>query len=316
MQRFAFGPFLFDSARGVLLRDGRPMPINQKGVLLLSALLSARSEAVSKAVLMDAAWPGMAVEESNLSVQIAALRKLLGSAPDGAEWIATVPRVGYRFAGGAVSGADTPSEGADPSDIRPLIAVLPFGMVSEEPGKEYLADGITDDIITALARYRWFRVVVRGSAFALRDKAVEQLGARYYALHGNVRHSGERLRISAQLIDASNGAHLWAERYNLVMADAFAIQDEIAERVVAAIEPELLKSESRLALVRHTGNVTAWDLVRQGMWHFHKVTREGHRTARDLFRRACSADPTFRRHMPGSAGSAPASSHMGGAMTL
>ena len=178
-----------------------------------------------------------------------------------------------------------------PSDIRPLIAVLPFGMVSEEPGKEYLADGITDDIITALARYRWFRVVVRGSAFALRDKAVEQLGARY-ALHGNVRHSGERLRISAQLIDASNGAHLWAERYNLVMADAFAIQDEIAERVVAAIEPELLKSEhSRLALVRHTGNVTAWDLVRQGMWHFHKVTREGHRTARDLFRRACSADP-------------------------
>jgi TolB-like protein len=290
MQRFAFGPFLFDSARGVLLRDGRPMPINQKGVLLLSALLSARSETVSKAVLMDAAWPGMAVEESNLSVQIAALRKLLGSAHDGAEWIATVPRVGYRFAGGAVSGADTPSEGADPSDIRPLIAVLPFGMVSEEPGKEYLADGITDDIITALARYRWFRVVVRGSAFALRDKAVEQLGARY-ALHGNVRHSGERLRISAQLIDASNGAHLWAERYNLVMADAFAIQDEIAERVVAAIEPELLKSESRLALVRHTGNVTAWDLVRQGMWHFHKVTREGHRTARDLFRRACSADP-------------------------
>ena len=206
-----------------------------------------------------------------------------------AEWIATVPRVGYRFAG-AASGADTPSEGADASDIRPLIAVLPFGMVSEEPGKEYLADGITDDIITALARYRWFRVVVRGSAFALRDQAVDQLGARY-ALHGNVRHSGERLRISAQLIDASNGAHLWAERYNLVMADAFAIQDEIAERVVAAIEPELLKGESRLALVRHTGNATAWDLVRQGMWHFHKVTREGHRTARDLFRHACTADP-------------------------
>jgi tetratricopeptide (TPR) repeat protein len=84
---------------------------------------------------------------------------------------------------------------------------------------------------------------------------------------------------------------LWAERYDLAMADVFAIQDEIAERVVAAIEPELLKSESRLAIVRHTGNITAWDLVRQGMWHFHKVTREGHRAARDLFRRACTADP-------------------------
>src|SRR6185369_11375254 len=195
MQRLAFGPFVFDSARGVLLRDGRPMPVNQKGVRLLSALLRAPGEAVSKTALMDTAWPGTAVEESNLSVQIAALRKLLGTAHDGGEWIATVPRVGYRFAG-AVSGADTPSESADASNVRPLIAVLPFGIVSEEPGKEYLADGITDDIITALARYRWFRVVVRGSAVALRDKAIDQLGARY-ALHGNVRYSRERLRISA-----------------------------------------------------------------------------------------------------------------------
>ena len=174
--------------------------------------------------------------------------------------------------------------------------MLPFGIVSEEPGKDYLADGITDDIITALARYRWFRVVVRGSAFALRDtsieadKAAHQLGARY-ALHGNVRHSAQRLRISAQLIDTKDGAHLWAERYDLALADVFAIQDEIAERVVAAIEPELLKSESRLAVARHTGNMTAWDLVRQGMWHFHKVTREGHRAARELFRRACTIDP-------------------------
>jgi TolB-like protein len=289
MQRLAFGPFVFESARGVLLRDGRPMPVNQKGVRLLAALLRAPGEAVTKAALMDAAWPGTAVEESNLSVQIAALRKLLGAPRDGGEWIVTVPRVGYRFAG-AVSGADTPAASVDAAVARPLIAVLPFGIVSEEPGKEYLASGITDDIITALTRYRWFRVVVRGSPFALRDKAADQLGARY-ALHGNVRHSRERLRISAQLIDTSDGAHLWAERYDLAMADVFAIQDEIAERVVAAIEPELLKSESRLAIVRHTGNMTAWDLVRQGMWHFHKVTGEGHRAARDLFRRACAVDP-------------------------
>jgi TolB-like protein len=289
MQRLAFGSFVFEPARGVLLRDGRPMPINEKGIRLLAALLRAPGETVSKTALIDAAWPGAAVEESNLSVQIAALRKLLGASHDGGEWIATVPRVGYRFAG-EMSGADTPAESVDASDRRPLIAVLPFGIVSEEPGKEYLADGITDDIITALARYRWFRVVVRGSAFALRDKTAEQLGARY-ALHGNVRHFGERLRISAQLIDIRDGAHLWAERYDLAMADVFAIQDEIAERAVAAIEPELLKSESRLAIVRHTGNMTAWDLVRQGMWHFHKVTCDGHRAARGLFRRACTTDP-------------------------
>ncbi|MEA2919439.1 MAG: hypothetical protein QOJ15_11520 [Bradyrhizobium sp.] len=295
MRRVTFGPFVFDPIRGGLFRDGRPVPANQKGISLLAALLRSPGEVVDKAKLMDAAWPGTAVEESNLSVQIAALRKLLGAADAGTEWIATVPRVGYRFAG-SLSSADYHDQGVDVEKARPVIAVLPFGIVSEQSGKDYLADGITDDIITALARYRWFRVVVRGSAFALRDmpdeadKAARQLGARY-ALHGNVRHSAERLRISAQLIDTKDGTHLWAERYDLALADVFAIQDEIAERVVAAIEPELLKSESRLAITRHTGNMTAWDLVRQGMWHFHKVTREGHRAARELFRHACAIDP-------------------------
>lgn len=294
MSRLAFGPFIFDSARSMLLRDGRLVPANHKGMRLLAALLRAPGEAVAKSALMDAAWPETAVEESNLSVQIAALRKLLGAAADSSEWIATVPRVGYRFAG-AVSAADEVSNNAE-AGSRPLIAVLPFGISSEEPGKDYLADGITDDIVTALARYRWFRVVVRGPAFGMRDavadagQAAHVLGARY-ALHGTVRHSGERLRISAQLIDTLDGAHLWAERYDLAMADVFAIQDEIAERVVGAIEPELLKSESRRAVTRHTGNMTAWDLVRQGMWHFHKVTSEGHRGARELFRRACAIDP-------------------------
>jgi TolB-like protein len=206
-----------------------------------------------------------------------------------------VPRIGYRFAG-AVSRTNGQDESADAVATRPLIAVMPFSIVSEELGKDYLADGITDDIITALARYRWFRLVFRGSAFALRDKAIDageaahMLGARY-ALHGSVRYAAQRLRISAQLIDTKVGAHLWAERYDLPLSDVFAIQDEIAERVVGAIEPELLKSESRLAVARHTGNMTAWDLVRQGMWYFHKVTREGHRAARELFRRACAIDP-------------------------
>jgi TolB-like protein len=289
-----FGPFTFDPARGRLFRDGRPVPVNHRGIRLLAALLRTPGEVVDKPTLMDAAWPGAAVEESNLSVQIAALRKLLGAAHDGGEWIVTVPRIGYRFAG-AVRPTDRPDENVDAA-TRPLIGVLPFGLVSEEQGKDYIADGITDDIITALARYRWFRVVVRGSAFALRDRVIDAreaahvLGARY-ALHGSVRHSTQRLRISAQLIDTKDGVHLWAERYDLALSDVFAIQDEIAERVVGAIEPELLKSESRLAVARHTGNITAWDLVRQGMWHFHKITREGHRAARELFRRACATDP-------------------------
>lgn len=295
MKRFAFGPFVFDSTRDLLLREGRPVPVNHKGTRLLAALLQNPGQTVEKPALMDAAWPDTSVEESNLSVQIAALRKLLGAAHDGSEWIVTVPRVGYRFAG-RVEDGDGQDERPDGSEARPLIAVLPFGIASEESGKEYLADGITDDIITALTRYRWFRIVARGSTFALRHRegdlaeTARLLDARY-ALHGSVRHAARRLRISVQLVDALDGVHLWAERYDLEMADVFAIQDEIAERVAAAIEPTLLQRESRLAAVRHTGNITAWDLVRQGMWHFHKVTHEGHSIARGLFRRGCTIDP-------------------------
>lgn len=225
MKRLAFGPFVFDVSRSALLRDGRPVPINQKGLRLLGALLDTPGEVIDKAVLMDAAWPGTAVEESNLSVQIAALRRLLGGARGGSDWITTVPRVGYRFAGTVVS-AGGQNGSIDVGTSRPLIAVMPFDMSSEGLGKEYLAGGITDDIVTALTRYRWFGGVVRGASWQEKANdlvdAARLLRARY-ALHGSVRHSGHRIRISAQLIDASDGTHLWAERYDLEMADVFAI---------------------------------------------------------------------------------------------
>src|SRR5262245_54537085 len=120
MRRVVFGPFVFDPARGGLIRDGRPVPVNHKGISLLAALLQRPGEAIAKATLMDAAWPGMAIEESNLSVQVAALRKLLGVAHDGSEWIATVPRIGYRFAG-SVSGADEQDKRTDVAEARPVI---------------------------------------------------------------------------------------------------------------------------------------------------------------------------------------------------
>ncbi|WP_213286514.1 winged helix-turn-helix domain-containing protein [Bradyrhizobium sp. sGM-13] len=294
---FTFGPFMLDMDRGMLSRDGRPVAVGQKGLLLLQAFLQSPGKILGKASLMDVAWPGVAVEESNLSVQIAALRKLLGTAHDGAEWITTVPRVGYRFAGPVASRAQsaTPQRAESNAQSRPIIAVLPFGIIGEVD-KEYLADGLTEDIITALSRFRWFRVIGRGSAFIFKGKQIDvlqaarELGARY-VLQGSVRQSALRLRITAQVIDASDGSNVWAERYDLEMADVFAIQDEIAERVAGAIEPELLKSESYVAAMLHTGNMTAWDLVRRGMWHFHKVTRDGHLAARALFRHACTIDP-------------------------
>ena len=144
-EHFAFGPFMLEMDRGMLSRGGRPVAVGQKGLLLLQAFLQAPGKILDKASLMDVAWPGLAVEESNLSVQIAALRKLLGTAHDGSEWITTVPRVGYRFAGPVVPRTQTaiPEHAESNAQSRPSIAVLPFGIIGEAD-KEYLADGLTE----------------------------------------------------------------------------------------------------------------------------------------------------------------------------
>jgi pentatricopeptide repeat protein len=296
-QSFTFGPFELDMGRHTLVQNGRPIAIGHKGFLLLEALVRATGQVVGKTELMEAAWPDTTVEESNLSVQIAALRKLLGAASDGGEWIATVPRVGYRFNEGVNADDVGPTASAPPdaSHRRPSIAVLPFINMSGDTEQEYLADGITEDIITALTRFRWFLVIARNSSFIFKGKAIDakqvarELGVQYL-LEGSVRKIDQRVRISAQLIDATSANHIWADRYDLELTDVFAIQDAIAERVAGSIEPELLKTEGVIAATRHTGNMTAWDLVRQGTWHFHHVTLEGHLKARALFQRACGLD--------------------------
>ncbi|MGX9180581.1 winged helix-turn-helix domain-containing tetratricopeptide repeat protein [Mesorhizobium sp. BHbdii] len=287
---------------GTLMREGKPVAIGHKGFLLLHALVQAAGQVLSKAALIEAAWPDTIVEESNLSVQIAALRKLLGPQPDGSEWIVTVSRTGYRFAGhvrvlDAAAGSN-PSALQQPAAFpeRPSIAVLPFANVSDDKEQAYLADGITEDVITALTRFRWFRVIGRNSSFVYKDKCLGskqvagELGVRY-VLEGSVRRSGSHVRVSVQLVDAASASQIWAERYEMELAEAFAVQDAIAERITGAIEPELLKTESLPAGARHSGNVTAWDVVRQGTWHFHHVGQKTHLRARELFREACRLDP-------------------------
>ena len=297
---FTFGPFTLDRQRGRLLREGRPIAVSSRGLRLLDALVASPGQVLPKTELMRAAWGDAAVEESNLSVQIAALRKQLGPNAGGGDWIVTIPRVGYRFVGlpvqEQIESTTEPKAQLAERERRPSIAVLPFANLSGEKEQEYLADGITEDIITALTRFRWFFVIARNSSFVYKGKSIDakqiaqELGV-HYLLEGSVRRSGQKIRISAQLVDATSGKHIWAERYDLELADVFAIQDEIAERVAGSIEPELLKTEGVQAAVRHTGNMTAWDLVRRGTWHFHQVTRENHLKARELFRQACKLDP-------------------------
>ena len=295
-----FGPFILDRQSGRLLRDGLPMAISSKGLKLLEALLASRGQVLTKDELMEAAWGDTVVEDNNLSVQIAALRKQLGPTTDGGDWIITVPRVGYRFVGlppkESIEQLIEPDASPTQRERRPSIAVLPFANLSGDKEQEYLADGITEDIIIALTRFRWFFVIARNSSFSYKDKSLEtmqvaqELGVQYL-LEGSVRRSGQQVRISAELIDAPSGKYIWAERYDLELTEVFAVQDEIAERVAGAIEPELLKTEGAQAVARHTGNMTAWDLVRRGTWHFHQVTREHHLKARELFRDSCKLDP-------------------------
>jgi TolB-like protein len=298
-QRFVFGPFLLDTARGTLTRDGAAISVGQRGLRILQALLQAGGEPVSKEDLMLSAWPGLVVEDSNLSVQVAALRKLLGRSPDGAEWIATVPRLGYRLAGVAVveQGEIAPLDhGQAGHGGRPSIAVLPFTHLGADPAQEYLADGITEALITALTRFRWFAVTGRNASHVYKLKPVDvrtaaaELGVAY-TLEGSVRKAAGRRRISAQLVESTSGTCVWAEHYDASDEDIFEVQDAIARQVAGAIEPELLKSAGSLATRRRTGSVTAWDLVAQGSWLFHHVTRPTHVKARELFRQARQLDP-------------------------
>ena len=163
---FLFGPFTFDAERATLSRDGRRIDVGQRALALLHGLLKANGRAVTKAQLIDFAWPDAVVEESNLSVQIAALRKLLGPAPGGGNWIATIARIGYRFAGSVAVAEDAEESTAASAADRPSLAVLPFDNLSGEADKEYFVDGVTEDIIAALTRFRWFFVIARNAAFS------------------------------------------------------------------------------------------------------------------------------------------------------
>ena len=271
-QRYSFGPFLLDVDREALFRDGSPVVLGTRAFTLLKVLVGAGNREVSKQDLMDAAWPGTAIEESNLSVQVANLRRLLGPNAQGGEWIATAPRVGYRFAGEIER--SVPMGGA-PS-IRPTVLVQSFVDVTGEENGAPLAAGITEDLVIALSRFRWFAVARQGTDAP-------------YVLSGSVRRSGPRVRISAQLVSSATGTHVWAEKYDIEAADLFALQDELAARVAGAIEPELLRSESG----RLIGDRSAPDLVRQGTLLFHKVNRDTHFEARALFRQACRLDPSL-----------------------
>jgi TolB-like protein len=288
-----FGSFVFDRDRQSVTRDGRPISIGVRGSALLAALLDAGGELVSKEALIDAAWPGTIVEESNLTVQISMLRKALGTRPDGLDWVVTVPRVGYRL----VRLQSTPvAEQSGPA--RPALAVLPFANLSGDPEQEYLADGMVEDVITALSRFRTFAVCARNSSFVYKNRAADvrevarHLGVRY-VLEGSVRRLRDRVRVTAQLVDGASGAHLWAEKFDGEIGNIFDFQDEITRSVVGLIEPQIRKAEIDRARRKQPDSVDAWDLYVQALPIVYSSNVPAYSEAITLLERAIVHDPTY-----------------------
>jgi TolB-like protein len=315
---YALGPFRLDMQGDLLWRGAEPMALGRRAIALLRALIERPGAVLSKNALIDAAWPGQAVEESNLTVQIAALRRVLGEEPGGDRWIETMPRRGYRFVGPVLTNEEngaTPAAAqveavppigrgeAEQHQInilpdKPSLAVLPFQNLSRDPEQEYFTDGMVEEIITALARIRWLFVAAASSSFTYKGQAVDvrrigrELGVRY-VLEGSVRKAGGQVRITAQLIDAATGAHLWADRFDGSLEHVFELQDQVAISVAGVIEPALEAAEISRSAERPTSDVTAYDLYLRALalafsWGRHDLMR-----ALALLEQAIERDPCY-----------------------
>ena len=181
---------------------------------------------------------------------------------------------------------------------KPSVAVLPFTNMSSDPEQEFFSDGIAEDIITALSRYPSLFVIARNSSFSYKGRAVDvkqvgrELGVRY-VLEGGLRKAGNRIRVTAQLVEAESGKHVWAERYDRDLADIFALQDEITEAVTIAVAPAIADAEQHRALRKPPGSLDAWAAYQRGLWHLSKASEEDNALAEQFFQRAIDLDPIF-----------------------
>jgi TolB-like protein len=299
---YTFGEFKLNTELDVLSRASQPLPLGRRAVTLLRALIERPGLLVSKGALMEAAWLGAAVEESNLAVQIGALRRVLGEEPGGEDWIETLPRRGYRFIGPAVTkleaeGSETRIAEPFATHDKPSIAILPFQNMSGDLEQEYFADGLVEEIITALSRVRWLFVMARNSSFTYKGRAIDvrqaarELGVRYM-LEGSVRRAADRVRVTGQLIDAATGAHLWADRFDRPLSDVFAMQDEITIAVVGAIEPSLRSAEIERVKRKRPESLDAYDLVLQ-VHSIATFTSDSASKALPLLERALLIEPDY-----------------------
>ena len=310
--QFLFSGCVLDIDRRELTRGHETVAVGPQVFDLLVYLVQNRERVVGKDELLDVVWAGRIVSESTLTSHINAVRKAVGDTGQEQRLIRTVARKGFRFVGdvrearlpnapGSSTGfphaVETPAPGLALPE-KPSIATLPFLNLSGDAGQEYFVDGVVEDIVTALSRIGWLFVVARNSSFTYKGRAVDvkqvgrELGVRY-VLEGSVRKSANRVRLTGQLIDATTGVHLWAERFESTLDDIFELQDQITASVVGAIAPQLERAEIDRAKRKPTESLDAYDYYLRGMTHVHQGSREAIDEALPLFHKATALDPDF-----------------------
>ena len=317
--RYLFEDCALDTDRRELHRGAALVSVEPQVFDLLVHAIRHRDRVVSKDDLLVAIWHGRMISDSALFNRINAARSAIGDTGHQQRLIKTLPRKGIRFIGAvredqasattpappptAHSSATAGSAASREAPLlalpdRPSIAVLPFDNMSGDSDQAHFADGMSEDLITGLARIRWLFVIARNSAFVYKNRSVDvkqisrELGVRY-VLEGSVRRAGRRVRISAQLVDAITGGHHWAERYDRKLGDIFAVQDEITRNVAAAIEPHLLAAEGTRALSRSAQDLDAWELVARAQMQFWRMTRADFVAATEPLERAIALYPDY-----------------------
>jgi TolB-like protein/tetratricopeptide (TPR) repeat protein len=308
--RYLFEEYALDTNRRELHRGPDVVSVAPQVFDLLDYLIRNRERVVSKDDLINAIWNGRIVSDAALTTRLNVARSVIGDSGEEQRLIKTLPRKGFRFVGpvreaqGAAGAAVTdkavePSKPALTLPDKPSIAVLPFHNLSGDPEQEYFADGMVDDIITALSRFRALFVIARNSSFTYKGRAVDvkqigrELGVRY-VLEGSVRKAANRVRITGQLVDAVTGAHLWAERFDGGLGDIFDLQDQVTESVVGAIAPAVEKAEIERARRKPTDSLDAYAIYLRGLARFYQfASRQVNDEALRLFNNAIELDPDF-----------------------
>jgi TolB-like protein/Flp pilus assembly protein TadD len=302
---YSFENYSLDVDRQELRRGTDLVAIEPQVLDLLHYLIRNREHVASKDDLITHVWNGRIVSESTLTSRITAARHAVGDSGANQRLIRTIARKGIRFVGDVRVSRDAPGAAASatPAEVasdKPSIAVLAFDNLSRDPSQQYFVDGIVEDIITALSHFRNLFVIARNSSFQYRHQAVDpkriarELGVRYI-LEGSAREAGGRIRISAQLIDAATGHHVWADRYDRELKDVFAVQDEVTQRIAGALAVRIEANDLALAKRKPPGSMRSYDYWLQGKKYLNLHSREGFAEAQRYFEHAIEVDPSYAR---------------------